>query len=68
MFARKKFGKYQILPGLVEILAPAVGCSADRAENQFFVYRTSSGNHLMLGPLSFNNSSCRPSQLVKKLG
>lgn len=72
VFSRKKFEKNEILPGLVGILALAGASYAEKPENQFSVYKTPAGNHIMLGPLSFINSSCKPnaqyqSQFVKKL-
>ena len=69
VFTKEKLFSSDIVKGVVGLLASMPSRCINRGKNDFSVHSTTAGQILMLGPVSFVNSSCRPNceyQLDKK--
>lgn len=69
VFTKGKLFSGDFVKGVVGILVSMPSRCINRGKNDFSVHSTSAGQILMLGPVSFVNSSCRPNceyQLDKK--
>ena len=59
VFAKKRFVKGDVIPGLVGFLAPIKESEIVEGVNDVSVFRHHTGSKIMLGGVSFFNSSCR---------
>ena len=59
VFAKKRFVKGDVVPVLVGFLAPIKECEIVEGVNDVSVFRHHTGSKIMLGGVSFINSSCR---------
>ena len=60
VFAQQALYSKQSVPGMMGLLARVPIDDVEIGKNDFSMHTTSEGNVLMLGPVSFVNSSCRP--------